>query len=327
MEVQGPSPALSRLATSMVQPKPCVTIAELHQLWQHDDIELVCLRPPHLEDIPDLAQRFRGALGNALERLCLFAPRRPDPFDRESAYELLFEWPNPKVRVGKIQREIAVPMMILADMQGNLLRFVIRLFGCAAIHLPIVRAAAELAASGGLSLRKGAHRVPLRVQAIRWHRYDGAAATAAEANPAMAASSALLRFLSPVIIRSGSNLPGDEGRSGRLIRLEPWAIPRSAVLRLCALAPWMGFNLDVDIESMAEQARQLDYKVEIFAAKWVRHSMRNKGKAIPVEAYGGCIRIAAGLQPLLAYLRLAEQCGIGGGCASGFGRYELVVYP
>lgn len=60
------------------------------------------------------------------------APAKPDPFRRESAYDLLFEWTNPLIAICFGMTEAAVPF-IRALMIGDRAEVVIRLFGTATI--------------------------------------------------------------------------------------------------------------------------------------------------------------------------------------------------
>ena len=317
-----PSPALLRLAAEMQQPRPSVTITQLQQLWQHDDIEIVCWRPPDMEDAPDLAQRVRGALGNMLEKLCLFAPKRPDPFERETAYDLLFNWTNPKIPVGRQQREVAVPMVISAIIEKEEIRVTIRLLGSAALHVSLVRGAAELALQEGVSLRIGAPRVPLTVKRSTWKRFDGGSR-----EWLTLASSLVLRLVSPVIIRSGQISGGSEEWQRQGLRLEPQAVVRSAILRCHALAPWMGWRLEADMVALEKALQKLAYEIDILPESWVRHSKRRKGREIPVEAYSGRIRLSGQIESLLPFVELAQCCSIGSSCASGFGMFEMISYP
>lgn len=321
----------------MRAPMSKITVRELQQLWQHDDIELVCHRPRDLEEAPDLAQRVRGALGNVLEEICHFSPRRQDPFDRETAYELLFSWPNPLVDTGYGRREIAVPFVILADLIGKEVHIIVRLFGGAGVHLRWVWQAAIDALQAGVSLRRGAGKVPFEVVSSRWVRFDGASRDWLEN-----AGEATIRLLTPIIIRSAATKPGASRGAGaspqtvpprkhtpQRLRLEPQAVFRSAVARAFALAPWMGFNLSADVTVLEDAIANLVYPsaVEIHPEEWVRFSKRGGHEPIPVHAYGGTIAVAGNLGLLVPYLELAELGSLGASCASGFGRMKFIPYP
>lgn len=314
-----------------------ISVRDLQQLWQHDDIVVVCRRPHDLEEAPDLAQRVRGALGNALDELCLFSARRPDPYERETPYELLFSWPNPLIETAYGRRELAVPFVILTDIIGQEVRVVVRLFGAAGVHLRWVEQAALDALQAGVSLRRGGTRVSFEIISVQWVRFDGASRNWLER-----AGGATLKFLTPLIIRSGGRspkplegfaepLPINRGkqRVTQGLRLEPQAVLRSAVGRAFALAPWMGFNLGAEAAMIDEAIARITFPstAEIHPEDWVRFSKRGGNDPIPVHAYAGKISIAGELGPLLPYLELAEIGFVGASCASGFGRIQVIFYP
>lgn len=288
-----------------------MVIGNLQQLWQHDDIVISCHRPAGLEDQPDLALRVRGALGNVLETLCDYPRARPDPFDREGAHELLYYWSAPKIQTCFGPLELAVPWVIRAMMTSDTVMVTVRLFGEAGIHRPLVEAALILALEGGISLRNHAIRVPLPLKEVDWHRFDGGAQIWQKA-----ATSVLLRFHSPLVIRSGNN-----------IRLEPTAALRSAYRRVAMIAPWMGFALAAEERALMKSIDNVKFDLDIHPEHWVRTSRRDPGKHIKVFGYGGSITCYGPLESLLPFLQLAELAGLGGECASGFGAFELICYP
>ncbi len=305
------SEAIRRLEGEVCRALPPNDIAMLQQLWHHDDIVLHCARPSGLEDQPDLPQRIRGALGNALEALCAYPPARADPFDRESPHELLYFWRSPRADSCFGSTEIAVPMIIGADMTSRSVHITIRLFGRAGMHRSMVEAAAVAALEGGVSLRNHAIRVPLPVVDLAWRRFDGGA----HAWPAVA-SRVTMRYRTPVIIRSGSRL-----------RLDPDAVMRSCMRRTAALAPWMGFTLEADVDALNACIARLRFQLDIHPENWTRTSSRKPGEAIAIYAYGGSMTISGQLEQILPYIAIGEFCSIGGECASGFGANDIVLYP
>lgn len=337
MKVAEETPSLLRVAAEMQAPMSRINVHELQQLWQHEEIVVVCHRPHDLEEAPDLAQRVRGALGNALEELCQFSLRRSDPFQRETAYELLFSWPNPLIETPYGRRELAVPFVVLTDIIGQEVRIVIRLFGGAGIHLRWVEQAVVDALQEGVSLRRGGTRVSFEIISSLWVRFDGASRDWLEG-----AGSATIKILTPVIIRSGGKSPKKRGKfseplspdrheriASQGLRLEPQAVLRSAVARAFALAPWMGFNLSAERAHLDDAIAKITYptSADIHPEDWVRFSKRGGRDPIPVHAYSGELSIAGKLGPLLPYLELAELGFVGASCASGFGRIKFIPYP
>jgi CRISPR-associated endoribonuclease Cas6 len=257
---------------------------------------------------PDLAQRVRGALGNALETLCQMPPARLDPFDRASAHDLLYFWTSPQVDTCFETTEVAVPMVIRADIIGNAVTIIVRLFGQARVHHPIVEAAAIMALNGGVSLRNHGIRVAFPVQHVEWSCFDGANYDWPEQ-----ASSVLLRYRTPVIIRAGKEL-----------RLEPEAVMRSAMRRVVALVPWMGFSLDANAGALETCIDRLNYELDIHPEHWTRYTSRARDEAIEVYGFGGSMRVNGALDLVLPYLAIAHFSSLGGECASGFGAIEIV---
>lgn len=302
------SDSIRRLEREICVRQQPVDVETLQLLWRHDDIVVICARPTGLEDQPDLAQRVRGALGNALEILCDIPPIRSDPFDRASAHDLLYFWTSPQIDTCFDSTEVAVPMVIRAEIMGNFVTIIVRLFGGARVYHPIVEAAAVMALNGGVSLRNHGIRVPFPVQHVEWRCFDGAA----YAWPRHA-SSVLLRYRSPVIIRSGKEL-----------RLEPEAVLRSSMRRVVALAPWMGFALDADVGALDACIHALRYALDIHPEHWTRYTSRARNEAIEVYGFGGEMRMQGALEPILPYLALAQFSSLGGECASGFGAVDVV---
>jgi hypothetical protein len=226
---------------------------------------------------------------------------------------------------------------ILTDIFGKEVRIVVRLFGAAGVHLRWVEQAALDALRAGVSLRRGGARVSFEIISVQWIRFDGASRDWLER-----AGGATLKFLTPLIIRSGGGgrtlpegfpepLPNDreKRRVTQGLRLEPQAVLRSAVGRAFALAPWMGFNLGAEAAMIDDAITRIPYPspAEIHPEDWVRFSRRGGNDPIPVHAYAGKISIAGALGPLLPYLELAEIGLVGASCASGFGRMQVICYP
>lgn len=306
-----PSQAILRLEAAISAPRETVPIDLLRELWRHDEVVLVCARPNDMEDQPDLPLRIRGALGNALEQDRFALGKARDPFDREHAHELLYDWRPPLVEGPDGKTELAVPSVLIASMLGDRIEIRLRLFGRAGIHAPKIAKALVAAVENGVSLRNHAIRVPLAPMSLDIERFEGAAQLWE-----LAAGTAVVRLDTPLVIRSG----------GR-IRLEPASLLRSAVRRAAALAPWMGVALGVDSKGLGEAIERVRAELAIHPEKWTRTSRRDPGREIPVAGYGGTVRLSGPLAPLLPYLQLARYGNLGGQCAMGFGAITLICYP
>jgi hypothetical protein len=301
------SRGLAQLDALLREPMHRVDLSGLLDLWQHDDVVVLCQRPSDLEDCPDLPLRIRGALGNALEALSE-DDARPDPFDRPTAHRLLFKWKPP--RSGLI--EVSTPYVVRADVRGDTVEVRVRLFGGAGFHAPTVLRALIAALDGGVSIRNHGVRARFAVTNAWIERFDGAAR-----NWVRNGSSAMLQLLTPVIIRRNRNL-----------QIEPLSILRSAMRRAQAIAPWMNCSLLLDEPQLILDGRRLSFNmIEVYSENWERTSRNNPGKAIPVQGYGGKVIVAGVLGDWAPYLDLAQYASLGGECALGFGALRTIVYP
>ncbi len=306
-----PSAAIKRQIGRLRRDLPAVPVETMRQLWQYDDIILQCRRPPDLEEQPDLPLRIRGAIGNVLETLCDHQRARCDPFDREDAHELFYFWPAPKVDTVFGRLELAVPWIIRTTVRADQIWVTIRLFGEAAIHRNQIMAAAHMALNGGIALRNHGARTPISVQQVYWHRFDGGAK-----NWADHASAVRLHMATPLIIRKQQH-----------IRLEPQAALRAAMRRVAVVAPWMGMAVTAEGSQLDDRVNQLEYHMDIHPENWTRTSSRAPGRSIAVHAIGGWIAAQGDMSILLPWLQLAEYASIGSECASGFGAFDMTIWP
>ena len=302
------SDIFDRLNQQLANPLHSVGIAELLELWQHDDVIVECVRPRELEDCPDLPLRMRGALGNALEAVCAHASSQRDSFGRPSAHDLMFRWKPPN----GFSTPIATPYVIRAEVRGNLVEARVRLFGFAAFYGPVVLVALCNALSSGVSLRNYGVRAVFTVKTGRIERFAGATRTWQQTG-----SGGKLHLLTPVVIRQGQN-----------IRITPLSFMRSVIRRATAVAPWMYCELDHKGAEPLVKADRIAFSMEdIHAECWSRTSRRNPGRALPVEGYAGSITITGNLEVMAPYLDLAQYVSVGGETALGFGAIRAVFYP
>ena len=160
-------------------------------------------------------------------------------------------------------------------------------------------------------LFRSAIRVPFPVTGLSWRKFDGGGHRWSSH-----ATSAQLRYLTPVIIRSLDRL-----------RIDPEAVLKSSLRRVAALSPWMGFALQADAVPLNEAIGHLRFALDIHPEQWVRTSRRTPGEPIKTYGFGGAMRISGNLDPIMPYLTLGEFGSIGGECASGFGAYTMAAYP
>jgi CRISPR-associated endoribonuclease Cas6 len=301
------SRGLEQLEARLREPMHRVDLPGLLDLWQHDDVVVLCQRPSDLEGCPDLPLRIRGALGNALEALCE-DDVGPDPFDRPSAHRLMFKWKPP--RSGLI--EVATPYVVRAEVRGDIVEVRLRLFGAAGYHAPVVVGALIAALESGVSIRNHGARACFAVTDARIERFDGAARDWVPQGSAVT-----LHLLTPVIIRRNQN-----------IQIEPLSLLRSTMRRAQAIAPWMDCTLIVDEDRLIENGRRLHFNMMgVHSETWERTSRNNPGKGIPMQGYGGKVLAEGDLGDWATYLDLAQYASLGGECALGFGAVRAIIYP
>lgn len=277
-----------------------VSPRDLIRLWMQDEIAVVCRRPPDLEDHPDLALRVRGALGRVLARQGPPVAHRFDPFDRPSAFKILFEESDD----GRGR-----PFALDADVLAESVLVRLRLFGAAGFWIDQVREALLEALAGGIAFRLGGRQhVPLEPLECAQRRTG-------LTDPPERCGEAVLVFRTPIVVRAGHRLSGS-----------PRAVLWSAVTRLRGLAPWQGVRLAVDeaaLEADLAAAPALD---DVTTVSLRRHSQRQGDVAIPVTGLLGRQRLWAP-GAILPFLAAGADTHIGSHAALGFGRYDLSLYP
>jgi CRISPR-associated endoribonuclease Cas6 len=298
---------LDQIEAQLREPMHRVDLPGLLDLWQHDDVVVFCQRPSDLEECPDLPLRIRGALGNALEALCA-DERRPDPFDRPTAHQLMFKWKPP--RSGLI--EVSTPYVVRAEVRGDVVEVRLRLFGAAGYHAPMVTRALIAALESGVSIRNHGARARFAVNDVWTERFDGAARDWIRDG-----SAATLHLRTPVIIRRNQNL-----------QIQPLSLLRSAMRRAQAIASWMNCALRVDENQLIVEGRRLQFNMMgVHSEIWERTSSNNPGKGIPMQGYGGKVAVEGDLGNWATYLDLAQFGSLGGECALGFGAMTAIIYP
>lgn len=296
---------LDALDRDLARPLLRLSARELAEIWTHDDVVARVVLPPDFEELPDLNIRLRGAFMRVLCDLSGDSPQRLDPFGRPTAWDVLDRYQPPIVDGLRIAR----PVLLHSRVAGTGLEVRVRLFGHARWWRPHVALALRLALEGGVRLKSKGVRVPLPVVDQAWQRFDGVAVS--EGAPGLA----ILRFLSPVLVRRGHRMVAD-----------PVAILMGAVRRVAALAPWMDVKLDHDPGGLRECAHSLKADMDrAIPGRFLTFSMRQPRDAIPVSALFGEIRYAGTLAPFLPYLVLAEHTGIGSTAAKGLGQVDVIL--
>jgi hypothetical protein len=263
---------------------------------------------------PSLPGRLRGAIGRRLKD----SPARLDSLPR--AFDLLYrsdllagplpEWPR--------------PFLLTAEGTAHTVVLRLRVFGVAVAWLDELVPALLAGLDAGLSVVPGSH---VRARLSPQDR----AATLTEGLPPVPAQAdaVVLRFQTPLVLE----------RRNALVIDAPMLV-RSIIRRVAGLAAWM--DLALAGATAAGEANQSPAPVagpalsaladavviedqDLRPVGWVRHSMAQNGRAIPMTGVIGWLRLTGPLDPLLPWLSLGQRCHAGRRAAMGLGRYELEV--
>jgi hypothetical protein len=269
-------------------------------LWTHEEIRVICLRPPGLEDHPDLAVRIRGALGRKLMPLGGPVQHRHDPFDRPAPYPYLYG-----------SGAVARPFTIDCDVVGQQVIVDLRLFGDARIWADQVRDALLSALEDGIAVRAES-RIRYAITPI-----DCMMRRKAADLPPAEVRSVHLTFLTPVAVRDGSRLTAS-----------PAAYLWAAVTRTRDLAPWLGARVVArwdDLRAAVDDIAVVSN--DVIPVRFRRWSQRQRDKNIPMMGFMGSVRLSGRLTEFAPFLSIANETHIGSHAALGFGRISAALYP
>ena len=296
---------LDLLKASLAAPPLEANIHELMDLWRQTEFRITARRPKLLEDLPDLPVRLRGALGATLAAYPPPVGGRHDPFDRPAPFQVFF---------GDLGsnggRETARPVVIDVDVDRDLVRVRLIVFGQAMFWARQVRDAMIAAMVGGISLRSGSRRrvvfEPMEVETEVSEGLDC---------PSIARD-AVLVLKSPLVLRHG-----------RSLKIDAHSLTSALFARAEGLARWQGVALLDPPSSLTQLADEISVEGhDLLPIRFERHSRRQAGRSIPVTGTVGRISMQGQLQRLLPYLVIGSVAHVGSHAALGMGRYELAVY-
>ncbi|WGD28406.1 hypothetical protein AncyloWKF20_11300 [Ancylobacter sp. WKF20] len=272
-----------RLSSPQVHGDLETLLSALH--WT--DLTLVMTAPPLMEELPDLGDRFRGALGRRLEAM--------GPTGAE-AWHLLF---GPLFRAGS--EEAIRPYAIAAHRERDAIIWRLRLFGFADLWAEEIEAAMRLAPVAGIALRRsGMQRVPLDIRSVT-------RALSWWASPPHEARRVRMTTITPLIIRrSRSTLGSLDGLHSSIIRR------LLAVARWCDAAASRSLLADLrsDVWSLADET--------LSPVGWVRHSSNHPEGVVNLGLSGHFL--LSDLTPIGNRLtQSALLFHAGGGATAGFG--------
>lgn len=286
----------------MPEKRASVSGLQLLQMWTHEEIRVVCRRPAHLEDHPDLALRVRGAFGRQLSTFGPPITWRFDPFSRPRAFDHLF---------GNGAAKAARPFALDVDVLGDAVVVDLRLFGWAALWADQCREALLASLAQGVALRaNGRQRVTFDPLDCLMRR------KAADLPPSQVAA-VRLTLLTPTAVRAG-----------QAVLTTPAALLFAAITRVKGLAEWLHVDLLDDFRSLHEHCRAAHVmSEELLPFGSRRFSQRRRDRDIPVVGLLGSFSVQGELSALAPFLQLAEYTHIGSHAALGLGRIRVTMWP
>jgi hypothetical protein len=277
-----------------------VSIEEAARRLAFTDLAFWMRRPPYFEEEPDLADRFRGALGRRLEELA-----RGDDIeaaaDAHALHGFLFG--------GDAPRELARPFVLRIDVRKNEIKAVLRLFGLAANYWSVAENAFAAACEQGVALKQNSkHRLRFEILTREHHACAGLPKSAVPQR-------ATLLFRTPLAIRSGQHT-----------KMELRTLPVNIAARLAKLLAWQGVMLEYDRRMLAQVAGRLELdQREMRWLSWMRHSSTTRDGGMSIGGFVGALRVTGDLQPVWPLLRAGAITHAGGETALGLGRYDLLA--
>ena len=294
-------PAHSALAHYIAAKELSSSLLEFSNEFRLATLTARCDLPSDFEDLPDLPDRLRGALGNALERqqassstgwLSLVP----------SLHDMIF---GPGIKHGS--RTLSRPFALHVNISGKMLEIVIHLTGIAASHVASAEKALRDSLQSGIAIKHHSkHRVIVNCHAIHttWQHALELENLRREIR---------LVHKTPMRIRSGQSLSYANDK----------VIP--TILRRCNdLALWNGISIDEDIRRLVGLAQniRIDDQRNI-VTPWRRFS-RNSGPAGQwKQGLTGHLILRGELQPFAPAFALAALFNAGSETSQGFGRVEF----
>lgn len=289
------------IADRLADPLATVSFDGLTRHWRCLALAVSAARPPDFDDGPDLAGRIRGAWGHALRDLA--AAQQEDAASRASAHAVLFG-PHGRAAAGL---ELPKPYVLNAAVAHGRLDIRLTLFGFALHWAVEAMEALALALRRGIALAPGSRiRVPIDPDAWSVRRIETLPVPAA-------AGPLLLDFDTPLIVRRGAAMTLDGG-----------SLFMAMANRVNGLARWQDLRVEDDFRALKAHAGELAVSFDgQRPRRWVRHSSRQPGRAIPMAGLVGPVIVGGDIGPFLPLIALAETCHVGSHTSLGLGHFAL----
>lgn len=291
-------------------------------MFRYCEIQCVVDYRPHLQEIPDLPNRIRGALGRALE-----ASKHDDS---ALVWHLMF---GPPAQLKG--EDYARGYVVRSDIQHPNVVATVRLFGIMQNFADLIAQALQTALQNGIALDdQSRHRIRLECKKVECIYFPDPLFLGQPGNtpaPTGTAGTALLdthenlesrarqfdlfiKFLTPLNIRKQNQTS-----------LAAGGLAQNIFNRFRSLTRWSGCNIAIrfDARQFAGEIKAQDLQF----SRWLHTSARHSRSGIDMEGLMGEVRLCQCNLAMLHLLRLGEIIHAGGGGARGLGRMLIVPSP
>jgi hypothetical protein len=284
-------------------PLNALSVEEVRRALRVVSVIATCDLPNDLEDIPDLPDRIRGALGGALERVLQTEDRTTGWLARiPSLHEILFG-----AGVSLSRRTLSKPFACHIDIIGKTLLIRLVLTGLAASHVKDAEMALRVALQGGIAIKHHSHhrvKVVCRSLDVTWIHGIEAIAVGSEVR---------LVHRTPMRIRNGNRLTFSRD-----------AVVSALLRRTEDIALWNGCDVASDIARLSILSKDISIAEDRQAVlPWKRYSRSGDGQGQPKLGLTGHLFFRGHLAPFAPVFAIASLFHAGSETAHGFGRVEF----
>lgn len=287
----------------LLHPVEYVSVAYAMQRIPWCDVTVAAERPRDFEEIPDLPDRVRGALGRALERSAALHPSTSWLARQPDTWTLLFGKPI------SLSRERAPrPFVVQTDVLRRAIAIRVRLIGLAAFRSREIADALKSALQLGIAIKNGARlRLPLKTQLVSEEWNVGL-------HSLPASNFVTLKCVTPLVLRRGDSISGSLS-----------SLPMLIFRRFHGLARWAGMDIAMPSTPInREFTKCLRPPDDLQLVQWRRRSSNPTMRDTLVSGFLGKLVLEGNLEPLMPYFGIANAFHAGGQAALGFGRLEVI---
>jgi len=274
-------------------PSISLPVRDIGEVWRSSMVIVTTSRPAELDFSPDIGGRVRGLLGKALLELS----------EKDALCELAF-----RMLFGDIPAGVTRPFNLSVQGAREKLRLKVTLHGAAEFLAPAIERALQTGFQSGLALSVDAKsRASLNILDSRIER------NAYVESPKIEEANWVWMVLrGPLLVLQGRHAALDGQRFTRGL----WR-------RVRDLARWQDVGLAGNETAIVERAGSLRWEYRYLnPVHWSRHSSRQRGRVLPMEASVGSFGVSGALGDIAPLIALGATIQAGARTAFGFGAYD-----